>query len=326
MTKEQGRVTSTDVARASGVSRATVSYVLNNDPRQTIPPQTRERVLQAAKQLGYQPFAPARVLRAGYSRLVLVILPFEQVDPKLAGILRDLEAGLAERGFSLILHVGVLNAAPIHPSANLTPAVIAVFAGQAEGELANFLKDFNAPIVWLVNSGYGREEGRLQVEYLFQRGWRHIVFVAPERADIQGLAQHRLDGVVERCAELGLTPPPVQLMPLERERAGVAIRELLVQAAPPFGLCCFNDEVAFAAIAGLTDVGIAIPQMVAVIGCDDIPLAQLSTPALTTVAANQKDREPLLTAWVAGIIAASQGEEVPEYPPGSISVVVRQSA
>ena len=64
MEKEQRRVTSEDVARASGVSRATVSYVLNNDPRQSIPLETRERVLKIARELGYRPSTAARILRA----------------------------------------------------------------------------------------------------------------------------------------------------------------------------------------------------------------------------------------------------------------------
>ena len=86
------------VARASGVSRATVSYVLNNDPRQSIPAETRERVLKAARTLGFQPFAPARSLRAGYSRLVLLVVQFEQVDPNVACDLHYLETGLAGMG------------------------------------------------------------------------------------------------------------------------------------------------------------------------------------------------------------------------------------
>ena len=65
MTSKQ-RLTSHDVARESGLSRATVSYVLNNDPRQTIPEETRQRVLRAARKLGYRPSAPARALRAGF--------------------------------------------------------------------------------------------------------------------------------------------------------------------------------------------------------------------------------------------------------------------
>src|SRR5262245_23907323 len=125
MKKEDRRVTSADVARASGVSRATVSYVLNNDPRQSISPETRERVLQAVEELGYRPFAPARILRAGRSQIVLAVLPFELVDPGLARGLKKLEAGLAAQGFSLIWYVGAPGPpGHTHPSANLTPAVI----------------------------------------------------------------------------------------------------------------------------------------------------------------------------------------------------------
>ena len=150
MAKGRERITSTDVARVSGVSRATVSYVLNNDPRQTIPPETRERVLNAAKELGYHPFAAARTLRAGYSRIVLAVLPFEQIDPAIARTLRDLEAGLSEQGFSLICHVGV--PAPsqhTHPSSNLSPAVVAVFTNEADSATSAFLREFDAPIIWM---------------------------------------------------------------------------------------------------------------------------------------------------------------------------------
>ena len=92
MEREQRRVTSEDVARASGVSRATVSYVLNNDPRQSIPLETRERVLKVARDLGYRPFTAARILRVGYSRIVLVV-----PDPEAAGgeRMKLLDFGLA---------------------------------------------------------------------------------------------------------------------------------------------------------------------------------------------------------------------------------------
>ena len=103
---------------------APASYVLNNDPRQSIPAETRERVLKAARTLGYQPFAPARSLRAGYSRLVLLVVQFEQVDPNVARDLHYLETGLAGHGYSLIWHVGAhVTAGLTNPSANLTPAV-----------------------------------------------------------------------------------------------------------------------------------------------------------------------------------------------------------
>src|SRR5262245_43354550 len=69
------RVTSADVARSAQVSRATVSYVLNNTPHQKIPEATRVRVLEAANRLGYLPSAAARALASGRTNVVLCLLP-----------------------------------------------------------------------------------------------------------------------------------------------------------------------------------------------------------------------------------------------------------
>jgi DNA-binding LacI/PurR family transcriptional regulator len=327
MAKAPGRVTSADVARASGVSRATVSYVLNNDPKQSIPPETRERVLKEASKLGYSPFTPARILRAGYSRLVLAAIPFEMVDPGIARDLKMLEAGLAVHGYSLISYLGLHNPSGHPPlSANLTPAVIAAFANEADPVVGAFLKQFNAPVIPLFNPGSGQPVGQTQVSYLVQGGQSRIIYAAPERRDVQWLVQARLEGVRQRCAELGLEKPLVQIIPGSRQGAQEAIADLLTQQAPPFGVCCYNDEVAFAVMAGLSSAGIPIPQVVAVIGCDDIPLAQFSAPPLTTLAAREVDKRRLLELRIENILAASRGEPVKPAPLVQLLVVVRESA
>src|SRR4051812_3049509 len=74
MTRPAKRPTSTDVARAAGVSKTTVSFVLNNRPGQSIPEETRRRVLEAARSLDYQPHALARALAAGRSDIVLLAI------------------------------------------------------------------------------------------------------------------------------------------------------------------------------------------------------------------------------------------------------------
>jgi len=103
-----------------------------------------------------------------------------------------------------------------------------------------------------------------------------MVFAAPERRDVQHLAQARLDWVRQECAELALEPPFVQVVPLSRSRSREAIAKILTHRSPPLGICCYNDEVAFAVLAALSDAGIPVPGSVAVIGCDDIPTAQFS--------------------------------------------------
>ena len=214
MEKEQRRVTSEDVARASGVSRATVSYVLNNDPRQSIPLETRERVLKVAQELGYRPFTAARILRAGYSRIVLVVLQFEMVDPAMARSLKELEAALAGKGFSLIWYVGIHTAlGHIHPSTNLTPAVIVSLVDESDADISEFLRQFNVPILSMNSETTRQPVGRAQVSYLAERGQNRMVFATPERRDVQWLAQARLDGVRQGCVERALEPPIVQVIP-----------------------------------------------------------------------------------------------------------------
>ncbi len=324
MAKGHQRVTSADVARASGLSRATVSYVLNNDPRQSIPPETRERVLKAANELGYRPFTPARILRMGYSHLVLVVLQFEQIDPAIAHSLKELEARLAARGFSLIWYVGVHTMlGHTHPSANLTPAVIVSLVDETDPASAAFLRQFNVPILALSNPTIHPAVGKAQATYLIEQGQHRIVFAAPERADLQRISQARLGGVRQRCAEYGLEPPLVQVVPATREEARAAIVNLLSQQPPPFGVCCYNDEVAFAVIAALSAAGIHVPEAVAVIGCDDIPLAQFCHPPLTTIRFDNRQAFDLL---VENILAASSGEPIEPVPLTPLSVIVRQSA
>src|SRR6185312_9765886 len=84
------RVTSADVARLAGVSRATVSYVLNETPGQTISISTRGRVLDAAARLGYAPSAAARTLRTGRSDVVLCLLPDWPIGPEVGSMLGNL--------------------------------------------------------------------------------------------------------------------------------------------------------------------------------------------------------------------------------------------
>src|SRR5437868_2690064 len=86
----QRRVTSTQVAERSGVSRATVSYVLNETPNQAIPEGTRRRVMEAAEELGYTPYAPARVLRSGRSDVILFLIPEWPIGPAIARLVEDL--------------------------------------------------------------------------------------------------------------------------------------------------------------------------------------------------------------------------------------------
>ena len=205
----------------------------------------------------------------------------------------------------------------------MTPAVIVSLVDEADEDTEEFLSQFNVPIISMTNESSRQAVGKAQVSYLVEHGQRRIVFAAPERSDVQWLAQARLEGVRDGCAQHALEPPIVQVIPSSREGAREAIMQVLTQQSQPFGICCYNDEVAFAVLAACSDMGIRVPDSVAVIGCDDIPLAQMSIPSLTTISF---ENSVWLTALTENILLASRGEPTREVLPKSLSIVVRASA
>ena len=102
------RPTLADVASATGVSTATVSYVLNDKPGQSIPEHTRERVRAAAAELGYVRSGAARALARGRSDLVLLVVPDVPVGPVLVGLLERLTTACSRAGLHLLVVVGAI--------------------------------------------------------------------------------------------------------------------------------------------------------------------------------------------------------------------------
>src|SRR3954451_18865798 len=120
------RPTGADVARHVGLSRATVSYVLNNTPHQAIPEHTRRRVLAAAAELGYTPSAAARALVTGRSDVVLLLLPDWPIGPTVGALMEHLSAALAEHGLTFVAHPR--SARPVSQVwAAITPAAVITF-------------------------------------------------------------------------------------------------------------------------------------------------------------------------------------------------------
>ena len=142
---DTARSTSTDVARRAGVSRATVSYVLNGRSDQSIPEPTRRRVLDAAHELGYVPHAASRALRAGRSRLVLLINADVPWSTNITDAEDALTAAVAATGRSLVVwrrHGPEDLAATL---ANLEPCV-AITLQPLDAEDATLLAGLHIPL------------------------------------------------------------------------------------------------------------------------------------------------------------------------------------
>src|SRR4051812_6261585 len=218
------RVTSADVAREAGLSRATVSYVLNDTPHQKIPDETRQRVLAAAVRLGYAPSAAARALRSGRSELVLCLLPDWPMGPQVGEMLEHLSSSLAEHGLTFVVHPRAGAGRPIAQLWKaMTPAAVLTFDELADADAAAIRAAGVAEVMVLLGrSRQGRRElempqqrtGRLQVEHLAASGHHHLGFAYPDDARLRVFAEPRLEGVRLACADLGLDEPVVQTVAL----------------------------------------------------------------------------------------------------------------
>src|SRR5690349_14177814 len=157
---EPRRITSADVARRAGVSRATVSYVLNATPGQSISPATRDRVRKAAAGLGYAPSAAARTLRTGRSDVVLCLLPDWPIGNEVGNLLGNLSTALAREGLTFVAHPGSREDRPIAEIWKaITPAAVLSFTDFSEPEREAMLAAGVALVVALLGRAgrHGRE-------------------------------------------------------------------------------------------------------------------------------------------------------------------------
>lgn len=324
------RVTSADVAREAGLSRATVSYVLNDTPHQKIPAATRERVLAAAARLGYSPSAAARALRKGRSDVVLCLLPDWPIGPSVGALLSHLSTGLAEAGLTLLAH-------PRSPREigeiwkTVSPAAVLAWEELDADEAASMRAagvDVSVALIGTVRRRRAeflvpqQRIGQVQAEHLAATGHRLLGYAAPGDERVAGFARSRLEGVRTGCAQFGLDEPSVLDVPLDPAEAAGAVRRW--REAGVTAVCAYNDEVALAVLAGMRALGLSAPGDLAVVGVDDIPAAALADPPLTTV---HTDLEVMGRYIARLIVARLAGEPAPRRPGSDTThLVVRGSA
>lgn len=325
------RPTGADVARRAGLSRATVSYVLNNSPHQVIPEPTRQRVLTAAAELGYTPSPAARALSSGRSDVVLLLLPDWPIGPTVGHLLEDLSAELAAHGLTFVAHPGAAGRPVSDVWKAITPAAVVTFEGLHETEERKLEAAGIELTVALLGDRRGargmdipeQRTGRLQAEHLAVAGHRHLGYAWPDDPRVLTFARPRLEGVRQTCADLGLAEPRVLTVPLEPSGAAAAVRAWRDAEPAVTAICAYNDEVALAVLSGAHAAAIDVPRDLAVIGADNIPAAAVALPPLTTV---QPDTHTLAQYIAATITRKLDGRPSPRRPGSDIHSVIRRDS
>ncbi len=313
------------------MSRATVSYVLNDTPHQVIPSPTRERVRAAAADLGYTPSAAARALITGRSDVVLLLLPDWPIGPSVGALLENLSDAFADHGLTFVIHPRSAGRPVADVWKAITPAAVVTFEELEPTET----KKLRAAGIELSVALFGgrrgaramdipeQRTGRLQAEHLAAAGHHTLGYAWPDDPRVLTFAQPRLDGVRQACADLGLAEPRVVPVPLTPDGVGAAL--LAWRAATPqvTGICAYNDEVALAVLAGARRQGIDVPDDLAVIGVDDIPSAAAALPTLTTVRANTQ----VLAGYIADtIVRRIDGKPAAKRARSDIHSVIRRDS
>ncbi len=291
-TTQSKRATGADVARIAGVSRATVSYVVNGVPDIRITPETRKRVLSAAAELGYSQFGPGRTLKSGRSDVVLFILNDLPVGHALNSMLDELEARLAANDLSLVMFRVTGRGNPVSRIWREIGPCAAIGMDAITDQEAEEMQASGIDVIRMnltSTDGHGDltqpqlEVGEAQVRYLASRGHHRLGYAYPDDPRVEAFAAPRLEGAKRACEDLGLPAIDVRTIPLDRDAAAAAIQPWLTGDGRISAVVAYNDGVAFAVLAALRDHHISVPADVAVIGVDNDPVGSLVTPALTTI-------------------------------------------
>ncbi|NOX61303.1 MAG: LacI family transcriptional regulator [Chloroflexi bacterium] len=326
------RPTQADVARLAGVSRATVSYVLNQQENSRVPisQETRRRVLEAAQKLGYEPDARAQSLRSGLTRTLGLLIPDLQ-NPHFWQIIQGVTQQAREAGYELLLSSSELDREREEDSLKALARrrvdgliLLVAFTSLSEEKLEE-LAARRLPIVVIgcrdgvfdcIGSNY-YDGARKVMAHLLSLGHRRIAFLhgvanitaGQDRllAYERGLEEAGLpydEGLVERCG------------PSIEDGYNAAMR-LLNRTPRPTAIVAINDLLALGALRAASDMQLEVPKDISIVGYDDIFLANYLCQRLTTVHAQA---EAIGQGAVKLLLRRLQN---PELPPQSVELPTR---
>ncbi|SFR29186.1 DNA-binding transcriptional regulator, LacI/PurR family [Lentzea waywayandensis] len=274
--------TSQDVADRAGVSRSTVSQILNGRGEH-FAAETRARVHQAVAELGYEPSAAGRTLAKGSSDIVIALIPDTTFGGNLQDIYGALTGELSRRGLTLLLRLATHTATSLDrlligmkPRAvlSLTPfsdedrRLLERRGVEAIDPGSSSRRDANAEI------------GALQARHLIDRGYRRLAYAHLHDARTDPFGGPRERAFAAECHTNGVDAPRILELGINAEDATAALDQL---GEPGFAVGCYNDDVATALLHAASLRQWRVPHDLALIGMDHTPLSRLTTPPLTTM-------------------------------------------
>ena len=293
------RPTQLDVARKAGVSRSTVSFVLNDQDGGRIPisAETRQRVLDAISELGYEPDARAQSLRGGSTKTIGVLVPIYE-NPYFWQLLQGISFEAEAEGYSVLLSPSKLSIEQERKSLRelaeqrVDGMILLISFNLLPKQILQQVRKSLRPVVEItsgdsefdtVHQGYG-DGTRALMKYLFGLGHQRIGFIYGTTDLIQGY--DRLLPYREMLKQTGIGIDESLIIQCHPGLEGGyhAAREMLSRKDRPTAVLTINDLQATAFIRAAFELGLRIPNDMSLASFDNIPSAQYTVPSLTTVA------------------------------------------
>lgn len=291
-----------ELAKIAGVSAGTVSRALAN--KSVVNPQTRERIQALARKHGFQVNQMASKLRRQKTGLIGVVIPLGHdrrqhiSDPFFMTLLGSLADELTESGYDLMLSRAIPQEEPGWldriVSSGMVDGVLMIGQSDQFEKIEEVARDYAPLVVWgshqpgQVHCAVGtnnRAGGILAARYMLEQGRRSLVFLG----DTTGIEiAERFRGAEQAVAEFG-NGATLQHIPIH-----LSIDEMTDEIAAActaldgdiHGVVAASDAIAMATIRQLSGLGINVPEDIAIIGFDDLPLARQTVPQLTTIRQN----------------------------------------
>jgi LacI family transcriptional regulator len=322
---DRKRVGIVELARSLGLSTYTVSRALNG--HSDVADETRKRVLAAAREIGYTPNALGRTLRRGRADAVGFLLtpsPEGLVGSYFLPLLTGIDAVLAPAGYAVLMAGAAPDCHEIDALRHLVEGrridAAILTRVRVDDPRAAYLRQQGFPFVMLGRDGDRpetpfvdadhRASGGAATGWLLARGHRRIALINTP-AQVNGSRQRRL-GWQEAMADAGLAADPAwhRCGDYTAETGRQQAEALLALSPRPTAILCGNDETAFGAAEAVRAAGLSVGTDVSIIGCDDIPIAALCNPPLTTFRTSLR---PFGEAVAQQVLALLRGETPPSH-------------
>jgi DNA-binding LacI/PurR family transcriptional regulator len=317
------RVTTHDIARAAGVSRTTVSHVLNNQPGVALNPKTRERVLAMSRKLGYVANSAAQMLVTGRSRTVGLVLSrpdLISVDAFVPSMIYGLNETCRLRRYRLLMD-SIHDPAAADAYLELAKSkridgLIVINPRENDLALRNVIES-EFPLVVFGSSGHpkensiGTKDGQASchaTDHLISLGHRRIAHISYAPL-VYNPSQRRFEGyrLALKTARIRFDKRLFAEGDFTGESGYHAMKRILASGIAPTALFAGNDTLAIGAMTAIREAGLSIPEDFAVVGYDDIPSAAFAYPPLTTIRSHPFEQGKMVGE---AIIALVDGKKI----------------